>query len=574
MMNKIILPIFATSLAILFSSCTQRASLPNANFRKDKTVMLHWLNLDDKGLVRVTGNDGNFSRASKPFSGEAIETFEQSPTKSVSGWLDGKKHGTTTEYFYNGRIRRVVNFKNGIKNGKAEEYRITGELLHRENYLNGKLNGQKSDWHPNGTKIFEVDMRDGKPHGEAFEWYPDGLEKSSTVYRHGRREGPASEWYPNGQRKIGLFYQKDKQHGLRTVWYEDGQKRLTALFDDDMMEGKSQGWFPNGQIQFDYNFEDNLEHGICTEWDSNGKKISEIRFIRGKPSQDILTGQKISSPELKEEEQSKVSTTVVEDEKNGLQENLDKKKDLQKKEHSKSLEISPPNSSVLTSNPEPATEKIKSNSNNNVSTELPSTEIPTDKSLPPPPPVINDSVPTFDPFAQDPTKSSPSFESNLPAPPAAPPSFDPFEDKPLLPTSVQNPIPEIQTENGDLPPPPPPPPPPSTFDPFDSPPSSSPEVEAEQFVPPPPPPPSTNPFESTLPSIPAPSENSNQLNPFDSTEDGKEDNTSNSNLVPLQDVFSEPAANPGVLDGDINVIPPPPPPPPTFNPFDLPPPPQ
>jgi hypothetical protein len=45
-------------------------------------------------------------------------------------------------------------------------------------------------------------------------------------------------------------------------------------------------------------------------------------------------------------------------------------------------------------------------------------------------------------------------------------------------------------------------------------------------------------------------------------------------LVPLQDVFAEPATNAGVIDGDINVIPPPPPPPPTFNPFDLPPPPQ
>ena len=50
--------------------------------------MLHWLNLDDKGLVRITGKDGNFSRAGKPFSGEAIETFEQSPTNLFpGGWM-------------------------------------------------------------------------------------------------------------------------------------------------------------------------------------------------------------------------------------------------------------------------------------------------------------------------------------------------------------------------------------------------------------------------------------------------------------------------------------------------------
>jgi hypothetical protein len=64
------------------------------------------------------------------------------------------------------------------------------------------------------------------------------------------------------------------------------------------------------------------------------------------------------------------------------------------------------------------------------------------------------------------------------------------------------------------------------------------------------------------------------LNPFESTENGNDDNKSNPDLVPLQDVFGAPDINPSDTDEDINVIPPPPPPPPTFDPFDLPPPPQ
>ena len=216
-MNKIILPFSTSLLACFFSSCFQSSPSGMVRPSKEKTVMLQWLDLDDEGIVRLTGNDGNLSGSSKPFSGEAIETFEQSPTKSVSQWRNGIKHGTTTEYFYNGRKRRVITFKNGIKNGLAEEYRITGELLRRETYQNGQLNGAKSEWHPNGAKILEVQMRNGQPHGDALEWYPDGLEKSSTIYRHGLREGPSSEWYPNGQRKLGLFYQKDQQHGQRTI---------------------------------------------------------------------------------------------------------------------------------------------------------------------------------------------------------------------------------------------------------------------------------------------------------------------------------------------------------------------
>ena len=84
MMNKIFLPFLAIIFALFFSSCVKNSITKHNKFKKDKTVMLHWLNLDDKGLVRLSGDDGNYSKFSKPFTGEAIETFEQSPTKSVS----------------------------------------------------------------------------------------------------------------------------------------------------------------------------------------------------------------------------------------------------------------------------------------------------------------------------------------------------------------------------------------------------------------------------------------------------------------------------------------------------------
>jgi len=62
--------------------------------------MMHWLEIDDEGLVRE-GNidDSNASAKGSIFTGRAIETFEQSPTKSVSTWQDGKRHGETTEFF-------------------------------------------------------------------------------------------------------------------------------------------------------------------------------------------------------------------------------------------------------------------------------------------------------------------------------------------------------------------------------------------------------------------------------------------------------------------------------------------
>ena len=167
--------LFFLVVAFSFSSCVQ--SVPSLNNSSDETVMLHLLEIDDDGLVRKTSNEENTNDSESPFSGRAIETFEHSPTKSVSAWRKGKRHGITTEYFYNGRKRRSVSYKNGLRNGVSREYRITGELLSEETYSNGTLNGPKSEWHPNGTKIIEVEMKLGKPHGIAIEWYSDGTKK-------------------------------------------------------------------------------------------------------------------------------------------------------------------------------------------------------------------------------------------------------------------------------------------------------------------------------------------------------------------------------------------------------------
>ena len=211
-MKKTLAAVFCLTLAICVSSCVQSSS--NFPSESDGTVMLHWLDSDENGLVRRAKDETNSSTDGTLFSGKAIETYEQSPTKSVSSWQNGKRHGETIEFFYNGRKRRSISYADGLRDGSSKEYRITGELLREENYKSGKLNGTKSEWHANGIKILEVNMKDGKPHGDAWEWYADGSKKSSTIYRHGLREGPSSEWYESGQQKLGIFLPKGQ-----TAWY-------------------------------------------------------------------------------------------------------------------------------------------------------------------------------------------------------------------------------------------------------------------------------------------------------------------------------------------------------------------
>ena len=168
-MKKSLAP-WICSLALLpFVSCVHlnNTSTDPLTFSTDQTVMLHWLEVDDTGVVREAEIEGNLTKQGEPFSGKAIETFEQSPTKSISSWKDGQRHGMTLEYFYNGRKRTSIVYKNGNRHGPSQEFRITGELWREETYQEDQLTGPKSEWHPNGIKRFQVEMREGTAHGEA-----------------------------------------------------------------------------------------------------------------------------------------------------------------------------------------------------------------------------------------------------------------------------------------------------------------------------------------------------------------------------------------------------------------------
>ena len=86
-----IFPACFPALAILtLSSCVQTTT---SDLSSQKTVLLHTLEIDNDGKARA-------NLEGKPlFTGNAVETFEQSPTKSVSSWKSGKRHGVTTSYF-------------------------------------------------------------------------------------------------------------------------------------------------------------------------------------------------------------------------------------------------------------------------------------------------------------------------------------------------------------------------------------------------------------------------------------------------------------------------------------------
>ena len=74
---------------MVISACSQHRSI-NGNdlaITSDNTVMLHWLEMDEEGIVRETKSDGPITSIGSPYTGQAIETFEKVlQNQSLHGW--------------------------------------------------------------------------------------------------------------------------------------------------------------------------------------------------------------------------------------------------------------------------------------------------------------------------------------------------------------------------------------------------------------------------------------------------------------------------------------------------------
>ena len=165
---------FAALVCLLFlvGGCVTSSDQPT------RSAMLHWLDQGDDALLIEEGDE------KMPFTGNAIEVLEQSPTKSVSNWRNGRRDGWTYEYYYSGRKQREVHYRNGVRDGASREFLRSGEKTIEETYANGKLHGPKTTWHINGNKATLTNFKNGEAYGEAREWYEGGQPKSIAKVRN------------------------------------------------------------------------------------------------------------------------------------------------------------------------------------------------------------------------------------------------------------------------------------------------------------------------------------------------------------------------------------------------------
>ena len=98
---------------------------------------------------------------SKPFTGKAVDHYENGQKKSEENYRGGKRDRLSVEWYEHGQKWKEANYKDGELDGLWVNWNKNGQKKSEKNYKAGKLDGLWVRWHENGQKIGEWNFKDG-----------------------------------------------------------------------------------------------------------------------------------------------------------------------------------------------------------------------------------------------------------------------------------------------------------------------------------------------------------------------------------------------------------------------------
>ncbi len=128
-----------------------------AKYDNDESAVLINHPVVDKSKLEYNNKTSIWSLNNQPFSGYAIDYFENGMRKEKFGVLNGRKEGEAKAWFPNGNIRQSANYKQGKLHGEKLTYSSESkeQLLSHLTYKLGKVHGTQKKWYPSG-EIFKI----------------------------------------------------------------------------------------------------------------------------------------------------------------------------------------------------------------------------------------------------------------------------------------------------------------------------------------------------------------------------------------------------------------------------------
>ena len=135
--------------------------------------------------------------------GEWLELFEDGTKKFKLNYVDGKRHGLSTVWYYTGL--------------DSEE-----RILSQGNYLNDLKEGYHQFWHQNGQLKIKGEYKNGNEEGIWYSWHENGQKMTEINFVNGIKQGEMKTWFENGQKHREGFYENNRLNGVCKVWDESG----------------------------------------------------------------------------------------------------------------------------------------------------------------------------------------------------------------------------------------------------------------------------------------------------------------------------------------------------------------
>ena len=117
----------------------------------------------------------------------------------------------------------VVYYASTPFTGYAVEYFDNGKLALKAAYVMGKREGQMQKWYPSGTMSFSGIYVQNRRHGVVKTWWQNGAQRSESNYVDGVPHGVQRQWYQSGALFKELNLAHGKEAGLQRAWRENGK---------------------------------------------------------------------------------------------------------------------------------------------------------------------------------------------------------------------------------------------------------------------------------------------------------------------------------------------------------------
>jgi antitoxin component YwqK of YwqJK toxin-antitoxin module len=140
--------------------------------------------------VQITMQQGLAFYQGRPFTGMLYTLAANNDTIQVTGFNQGKEHGTWRSFYPSNRLQEKRYYHNGQKTGKYIAY-----------------------W-PNGKQKWLYHFNRNEYHGQCLEWNDKGLLVKNMNFNMGYEDGPQHQWYDNGKVKANYLMINGRRYGL------------------------------------------------------------------------------------------------------------------------------------------------------------------------------------------------------------------------------------------------------------------------------------------------------------------------------------------------------------------------